>query len=65
MKRYVIIGMGAAGIAAAETIRHQDPAAEIIEGERSSGSQPVERGQKAGGAGATWLWFVLPLLGSF
>jgi NADPH-dependent 2,4-dienoyl-CoA reductase/sulfur reductase-like enzyme len=30
MKRYVIVGMGAAGIAAAETIKHQDPAAEII-----------------------------------
>lgn len=30
MKRYVIVGMGPAGIAAAETIRHQDPAAEII-----------------------------------
>lgn len=30
MKRYVIIGMGAAGIAAAETIREKDPQGEII-----------------------------------
>jgi NAD(P)H-nitrite reductase large subunit len=30
MKRYVIIGMGAAGISAAETIRSEDPAGEII-----------------------------------
>ena len=29
MKRYVIVGMGAAGVSAAETIRQQDPAGEI------------------------------------
>ena len=30
MKRYVILGMGAAGIAAAETIRRSDPGGEIF-----------------------------------
>jgi nitrite reductase (NADH) large subunit len=30
MRRYVIVGMGAAGIAAAETIRQQDPTGEIF-----------------------------------
>lgn len=30
MRRYVIIGTGAAGLSAAETIRRQDPAAEIL-----------------------------------
>ena len=29
-RRYVIIGMGAAGIAAAETIRRKDPSADVL-----------------------------------